>query len=881
MTSSRHSFAAAVEKAVTDSLAALSAFCRHHARAVLALAALATVVGGGYTASALRIDTSTLDMLSKELPFRQNHAALDAAFPQDYRQIIVVVEAATDRQAAVAAECLAAAMRAGRRHIAQVFYPDAHPFFARNGFLYLEVDELERLIDQLAEAQPLLASIGADTTLRGLADILALALGRNAGTEDPALSRLVGRVAETAAAVDAGEAAGLDWRQVLGAPGSGAAGGGTGAVSRRLLFVEPLLDFSAIQPAEAAIGEIRDSVATLGFPPGVVRVRLTGDPVMMAEELESVQSGMGVVGLVSFVLVFILLWLGLRSKAMVAATVVTLIVGLVLTATFATLAVGALNLISVAFAVLFIGLSVDFSIHLTLRAQELIQSKVPRRVAYDEAAASVGGSILLSALAAAVGFLAFLPTDYRGLSELGLIAGVGMLIASGLTLTVVPAMLTVFPPTPRQRVPRHPIWRARFQRLVNANAKTILGVAALLAVAATAALPFARFDESPLNLRDPAAPSMQALTDLLEDPRIDPFRALVLAPSLGEARTLRERLLALPEVAEVRTVAQYVPDDQDIKLDLIADAALFLAPASDRSARPEQPVSADARRAAIEHLQSAASVAGEQGDAAAARLARVLAEADYTDAELAALETALIGDLPMLLDRLSTGLGAEPVATEDLPAAIVARMVTPDGRYLVEVFPAADLRIQENRRAFAAAVSLVAPTASGEAIIVTEAGQAVVEALWLAGVISALAVVALLLLVLRSVVDAVSILVPLSLAGLLTVAVSVVAGEPFNFANVIVVPLLFGLGVASGIHLVVRDRHGGARLALESSTARAVVFSALTTLGSFGALSLSVHPGTASMGKLLAVAIVLTTLSMVIVLPALRRVGLRDRAANR
>jgi predicted RND superfamily exporter protein len=202
----------------------------------------------------------------------------------------------------------------------------------------------------------------------------------------------------------------------------------------------------------------------------------------------------------------------------------------------------------------------------------------------------------------------------------------------------------------------------------------------------------------------------------------------------------------------------------------------------------------------------------------------------------------------------------------------VSRKRAADGRILVEIFPRADARLQENRQAFARAVQTVAPDASGEAIIATEGGQAVVEAFYEAGTIAAVLIIIMLLWVLRSIPDALMVMAPLILAALLTMAISVLFGVSLNFANVVVWPLLLGLGVASGIYMVLRDRQEPETQLLETSTPRAVLFSALTTITSFGSLAIVPHPGMASMGLLLTIAITLSLLSTVIVLPALRAV---------
>ncbi|MDX1426175.1 MAG: MMPL family transporter, partial [Kiloniellales bacterium] len=191
-----------------------------------------------------------------------------------------------------------------------------------------------------------------------------------------------------------------------------------------------------------------------------------------------------------------------------------------------------------------------------------------------------------------------------------------------------------------------------------------------------------------------------------------------------------------------------------------------------------------------------------------------------------------------------------------------------------------DLRDQAARHRFVRAVRAVAPNASGATVEMTEGGRAVIDAYRQAAATAVVAIALLLLVLLRRLAAVVLVLAPLLLAAVLTVAATVVFALPFNFANVIVLPLLFGLGVASGLHIELRARQAGPQRVLSTSTPRAVLFSALTTVASFGALALSRHTGTASMGVLLTIAICLTLVSTLVVLPALLHEAGRWRQAR-
>jgi hopanoid biosynthesis associated RND transporter like protein HpnN len=852
---------------------------------IVVLAAVALAAAGlGYTLHALAINTDTVEMISEEVPFRQHRVAFNRAFPQFQNTIVAVLDGPTPEQVDEAAEALAAALSARPELFRSVHLPGGGPFFERNGLLFLTAGELARLADRLAVAEPLLASLAQDPSLRGLVEVLDLVLEHAHPDEAAELAHLLGRMAEVVRAAEAGRPLSLSWQTLLTGTRQAGPAGVDGGPTPRFVIVQPHLDYASLAPAAAAIAEIRRQAAALDIEAARgVRLRLTGDATLNAEELESVKLGGKTAALLSFALVVALLVWRLRSARLIVATVVTLLIGLVWTATFAALAVGHLNLLSVAFAALFVGLGDDFSNHLSLRYREEAARDGDRAVALRRAALGVGGALALSAVSAAAGFYAFLPTDYRGLAELGLISGTGMFIALVASLTVLPALIALGPP--RGRLAGRPYRTPLGASLVQRYRRPVLAASAACGLVGVAVLPLVRFDSNPINLKDPRAESVAAFLDLAKDPRTTPYAVDVVAASLAEAQGLAARLTKLPAVERALTLASFVPNDQDEKLAIIDDVALFLGAALAPSSDDSPPVDAGARRAAIEQLRARLAAVASRGGkddpaplaAAAARLGAALdgwaedgAGGGLAAAALADLERRLTAHLPQTLRRLSVALSAQPVELADVPEELRRRWLTDGGLARVEAYPAGDMTSNREMARFADAVLAVAPSATGTPVIVTEAGEAVVAAFIEASVLALVLITAILAMVLRRLGDVVMVLAPLILAALVTAAASVLLNLPFNFANVIVLPLILGLGVSGGIHFVMRRREeGGSGRVLASSTPRAVLFSALTTVVSFGSLALSGHRGMTSMGQLLTLGIGFTLLAILVVLPSL------------
>ncbi len=848
--------------------AALVSFSAKRAWFVILVSLALTVLALRHTATHLSIDTDTEDMIDKRLPHRQANLAFDAAFPQLPGDVVLFAEAAHAGDAEDAADRVAAILRE-RPDIARALsQPGGGEFFSRQGFLYLSVDELWSLDDRLADAAPMLGTLARDPSLRGLFETMETGLAE-AGDDDAqaSLARLFDRVSDALQRHAAGSTEPTRWRDELFAREEAA------GPARSFILIDPALARTSFQPAEPAIDALRALVAELQPRLPDVTLRITGPEAMNGEELVTVADDAKLTTALSFFCVALVLVWGLRSASLVFAVLVTLGCGLILTAAFATLFVGSLNLISVCFAVLFIGMGVDFGIQFVLRYHEESGAGTSGASALDATAHGVGGALILAAAGAAISFFAFVPMSYKGLAQLGIISGSSMAIALLANLTLLPALLRYLPQPVRRPVKAVPV--ARMSGVVERHARPILLVSALLAVASIALLPRARFDLNPLNLKDPASPAVRAFKDLASAPDASPYTIHVLADSLAAADATAARIAALPVVDKAVTLSSYVAADQEEKLEIIDGMRLALGALMDSSPTPA-PSPAD-ERTAIASLAVAlaqADIANPVLAAAASRLAGQLAglraRADWPDAAIPTVRGMVLGDLPRTLERLRGLLEAEAFDASDLPDDIRQRYIARDGRARLEVFPRDDLNDNGAMRRFAREVQAVEPAATGAPVELVAGSEAVIDACVKASLLALLVTLVMHIVVLRGVVDSLLVSAPLVLAMLLTVATSVIFDFPFNFANIIALPLLIGLNNAYGAYLVVRRQHApSVQKLLGSSTPRAVMFSGLTAIASFGTLGISKHPGTAGMGILITLSLAYALLCALLMLPAL------------
>lgn len=836
---------------------------------ILALAFLA----GRYAAGTLGINTDTANMISPSLDWRKDFIAYRDAFPARDRNLVVAVDAADAAVAADAAAALAMALEARPDQFVSVFLAGHGEFFDRNGLLYLSLPELEALSDELVAAQPLIGQLRDGFSGAAVLDLAGTALGSATGEEADSLDPLLGALATVFETSVAGHAEPISWRSVIGADA-------TANATRQLLLVRPVLDFTRVQPALEPIAAIRALSETIGAQYGdSVRVRLTGTVAMEHEELQSVVRSASTAGIAALVMVIVVLIWALRSIVLLVVSIVTLLTGLVFTAAFAAVAVGHLNLISVAFAVLYVGLGVDFILHICLRMKELIAAGHDTVTGLVETAQGVGASLVICAVTTAAGFYAFIPTDFDGVSELGMISGSGMFISLIVTITLLPALLKlVWRPRPGavSGVATHlqvPHVRARNRR---GAAIAIVTIAVAVGVAALVAVPHVEFDSNPIHLRNPESESIVLLDELADSSEAPLFSMVAIADDAADSARWADGLSDEPLVERVITTKALVPEDQDEKLLVLDDLRFVLGSGfADLDPRAFDEHALMASADTLLTVLEASSVPTPEASRLRAAIERWRQRLPADTAEradfLGAIDRAVRADLPEQLDRLEQLLATTGFDRDDLPAELRERWIDSDGHELVEFVPIEDLNDNAAAARFVGVIRAVAPRATGLPVVYQEASRTIVSAFSQALLYALIMVAALLLLLLRRLGDTLLVLGPILFAAVVTAGVAVLIDLPFNFANIIALPLLIGVGVDNGIHLVHRMRseppaHGNA---YETSTSRAVLASGLTTIASFGNLAFSEHVGMSSMGQLLTVGMLVTLAATLVLLPAL------------
>ncbi len=843
-------------------------YCARHPWSVLTAGIVFAMISATYVVGHFELNTDISKLISPSLPWRQREIAYTKAFPKQETAILAVIDAPTPELAENAAERLTAKLRQEPQFVSGAVQSSGGAFFRRNGLLFLSDNELSGTLAKITRSRPLLEPLAADPSLRGVMDSLNLTLrgvqGRritldSLAPEFDAFSSAIGNSI-------ANRPAYFSWRELLsGQPA-------TKQEKRQFVQVYPVLDYNSLQPGEAATNAIRKTAQDLKLSDEGVQVRLTGQIPIADDEFGTLEQGAGLNGALTLFAVLVILWLALHSARIIFAVFVSLFIGLFITAALGLVVAGAFNPISVAFFVLFVGIGVDFGLQFSVsyRAERFEDDNLLR--ALKSTASNTGGRLALAAAATAAGFASFTPTAYEGLSELGEIAGMGMIIAFLTSITMLPALLRLVNPPAEPHALGYAFLKP-VDDFLERNRNRVLIITLFTVLAGLPLLHWLQFDLNPMDLRNPHVESVATYLDLRKDPEMNGQTIEALEPSLAAANATAKKAATLPEVARTMTLSSFVPEHQDEKLAQIAQAATILNPALN----PEhvQPAPTDAETVtALEGTSNYINVIARRsqntvGGKAAIRLSDALANlAKASPAARERAANAIITPLKVTLNDIRESLKPEKITLDNLPPDLVSQWMTPSGLARVSIAPRGDSNNTAVLQNFVNAVTKVVPNASGEAVGVVRAGETIIRAFIEAGVWALLSIAVLLWLALRRLSDVALTLFPLILAGTVTLELTVIIGMPLNFANIIALPVLLGVGVAFKIYYIMAWREGRSGL-LASPLTRAVFFSGMTTAVAFGSLMMSNHPGTASMGKLLALSLVSTMAAAVLFQPLL------------
>ena len=823
--------------------------------------ALLILYCGIYIKDNISMSTDISNMLSEYLPWRKLDIAYDKLFPQFQDNMLIVIEANTPDAAADTATILYDDFIKHPHLIEDIYYPAQLRYFRQSSLLFKDEDNLYRLSDRLATIQPFIGTLLEDRSLRGLFNMLEQALAAIKDGEDIDIDLLLKEINRT---INDSEYR-ASWQKLMSPDDSGA------DIYREFIMLKTLEADNELLPGEAVMKSIRQRIEKLGLEQ-YAYIRLSGNTALSYEELNSVTEANLTAIVTSLLLITVILIIGLSSVWLFISSMCSLLAGLIATTAFAAATVGELNLISVAFAVLYIGLGIDFAIHVCLRYQEEAKKHIDAQAPLSIALSQIFRTLLLCTLTTTIGFYSFIPTDYRGVAELGWIAGSGMLISMCFSFTLLPALLSLKKPVAKSAIKQDSKKNgfSAFIELPYRYPGSIIIIATFIFLLVLSQTHRITFDTNTLNLQDPSNESVQVYQDLLRDSDTSPWRGLLLK-SHDEAPLIKQKLEQRDVVDSIIWVEDLVPNDQEEKLFLIDDMSLMMGPLSiNEYIEPLE--HADRQKAIQQLLASLNRLPPNQRTDAINMLEqnlKTLANETVDASLLASLETRLLIHLDGRIASLTDALAAEEVSFDDIPESVLQRWVNGD-YYKIEIIPKYNLNVNKHRTDFVRQLQEYDNELIGPPVISVEAGAAVMHAFRDALIYALIAITILLIILIKKRTDALIILASVILGGAFTIGLMLISGISFNFANIIGLPLLMGIGVDSGIHIANRfrqEQHNGINI-FTTSASRGVFVSSLTTICSIGNLAFSAHTGTASMGLMLVLGLFAMFVATMCVLPA-------------
>jgi uncharacterized protein len=851
-----------------------------------------------YTVAFLQFSTNRDDLVGAHKKYHETYLKLKQRFPQP-DDLVVVVESGEAEKNRQFVERLGAKLEAETNLFENVFYKGDLKTLGSKALLFVPEADLRELQKTLADYRPFISQFTRATNLVSLFDLVNTQI-RTASREDnaenrslvsalPALERIINQA--TAAVKRPGRPPSPGLNALFDAGPEAEQQIYITFDKGRLYLVTahaPKADLNgaAVERMRLLIQETRAEV------PGV-NVGFTGEPVLEVDEMNQSQNDSLLASAVSLVLCALIFIYGYNETGRPIKATICLVVGLGYTMAFATATVGHLNILTITFVPMLIGLAIDFGVHLVTRYEEELRHGHTELEALTKAMVFTGKGIFTGAITTAAGFLAMMFTGFKGIQEMGVICGGGLVICLIPMMTLLPALLL----RGRQNVLDHQYHeadpRARIERIWLARPGwTVLVYGVLCALAATQTGKVF-FDYNLLNMQSKGLGAVQTEHKLIASANKSVIFGAVVATNLDQAADWEARLLKLPAVSSVDSITQFLRENPRNKLELIQEIKTNLAALQFSTPDPAPVNVAELTRtlyslygylgAALDELKQDDPELAQQFRAirtAISALRKTLLQGPEREVtaratHLAIYQQALFSDVADTFSVLQNQDTRGRLQIEDLPRALRDRFVGVDGSFLLQVYPKHDIWQRTNQKEFIAQVRTVDPDVTGTPVQLYEYTTLLKTSYEAAACYSLAAISLMVLIHFRSLIAVVLALLPVGIGSLLLVGLMGGFGIPFNPANVMTLPLVIGIGVTNGIHILNRFAEEQNPSILAKSTGKAVLVSGLTTIAGFGSLILAKHQGIESLGYVMATGTAACMIAGVTFLPALLNLLMR------
>ncbi len=847
-------------------------------RATLAVGVGLAVASVALTAWRLEYKASRVDLLSPSSAYNRRWLDYLAEFG-DADDVVVVIEGPAAEQVRPVVDELAVRLSDERRLFESLLYKIDLSKLERKGLHLVSIEQLDAISASLDAASPALVGDWSRFNLSG--QLVAASAALASGTPD-ANSQSAARLASLEQLLEHLERALTDQpplKMSLGPLPTGTVG--AKRPSEYLSAEDGRLGLLLLRLVEQGEGMVRGSegidtlravIADVQTKHPEVRIGLTGLPIMENDEMRVSERDMSLANIISFIgvaAVFVAILGGWRHPLW---TSLTLLIGMAWSFGYLTLVIGHLNILSVAFSVFLIGLGMDFGIHYVARYLQLRSEHLRFDDAVLQTAIGIGPGITTGAVTTALAFLTAGVTDFPGVAELGIIAGGGIMLCFLASVTVLPAMLALSDRHRPQVFVAAPLnVGAWCERMLQRPGWLLIGcvVATVLMGLGT---PFVWYDHNLLNLQSQGLESVDLERKLLADSDQNTWFAISVADDVPNLLKRKAQFLKLPSVDRVEEIASLVGLDNPDQSQRLADLRRRLdkLPASVQLIPVEQP--AHLARA-VQGLHQAAMAS----PALAPLAARLLSVRDLLFAtrpedyfsRLSRYQQSLAGDTFAELKSLRDAAETAPPDFRDLPESLVARFHSSSGKHVLKVYGRGDIWDRPTLEAFVADLRTVDPEVTGEPLQAFEASREMKESYQTAMLYAFIGSCIVLALDFRRISSVLLALLPLGVGMLQMFGLMGWLGVPLNPANMIVLPLIFGIGIDEGVHIIHDYRGQSGAYRMSNSVAVSVLLSSLQEIVGFGSLMVSEHQGLQSLGRVLTLGMFCSMLTSLVMLPAL------------
>ncbi len=870
----------------------ISQVTARHPWKIIALALIFTVVAGVYAAFTVKLNANLDDLVSEDLDYNKRYLEfLDEFGDEEY--LYVVVDAGDDMPRGKKFIRELAAKLEEVDGLKQILWRIDNPVLEKNFLLYMLPEQLETLNEMLTEGPFRVSNISSWNSFSPLIGALADRVTKPVSTQDEeeltqGFTFIDGLLDDMAGALLGNGSYESRLQSLFFGEGETFDPDGYYRNGDLLfLMIMPEKDFTTMEVIKKPLADIRQAIDDVKRDFEGLDAGLTGRPVLSADEIMTSNADVTRATILAIVLVGLLFLIFFRSISRPVLAIISLLMGITWTYGFVAILYGTLNILSIVFTLILIGAAIEYAIHIVARYQEELAETGDIELSMSRALSTSGRSNLTSALTTAAAFLTITWTDFTALAQLGVIAASGILLCLASMLVVLPAMVIV-----RDRY-RAPMDLKRVKSFTLPEIKIIYkrpwALAAISIVISIALIPFIMrldFDNNLLNLQAKGLDSVKYEHLIIDKSSETTWFARSIADSIDESNEKAAAFAKLPSVRRVDGVERILPKDQDKK----AEVVKRLAPAFSglRYSKGSEKVDRGELKAKLKKLEKnlgkleadafssgrvdAVEELGRFGEKVR-RVVDLINDADDAKLQkLGSLQRTFIEDMHKHIDILAGGMKPDHIYLKDLPDDLAARFVSPNGRYALFIYPKENIWDPVELTKFIADLRSVDPKAFGTPINVHESGKLMRDTFKRSAILAFIVICILVLIDFRSWKSAILAVMPLSVGLLWLIGIMGLFDIPFNMANFFAIPILIGIGVDFGVHLVHRLRSEQSFDAIASSTGKGVILTAATNAVGFGAMMMAAHRGIASLGQIMAIGAICCLLAALIAMPPMARI---------